>query len=214
VILGPATAAVFEVLDARARATNDEQRAKNKEQRDMKQSARRPISKRHYPGLVACILLASVACASASDADQPSDPPASAPTIPPTAPNATTPASAPGGFTDEAINAFSAALGMTAGQLRDACGPAFETCATTPGCDEILGCAAMHGCAGAECYCADARCAAPGPCRAVIDGAPGARMPDAADPSLGAAPAAAGVVGACLVGLAGGGAAPGLPGDP
>lgn len=95
-------------------------------------------------------------------------------------------------------------------QLQAACGPTFDACEATAGCDEILACAARSACSGVACYCADASCAAPGPCRAVIDGAPGARTPDAESPSLGPASDAAAGVGACLQGLAGGlpGAAP------
>jgi hypothetical protein len=73
----------------------------------------------------------------------------------------------------------------------------------------------MSGCTGASCYCADSSCEAAGPCRSVIDGAPGAREPDAENPSRGPAPEAASAVGACLQGLVGGGGLPGgLPGIP
>jgi hypothetical protein len=93
---------------------------------------------------------------------------------------------------------------MATAQLRQACGSAFDGCSATPGCNEILACAARAACAGAACYCADARCETDGPCRAVIEGAPGARTPDASDPSLGPAAEAASLVGACLQGLSSG----------
>ncbi|MEO8185296.1 MAG: hypothetical protein ABI895_41340 [Deltaproteobacteria bacterium] len=99
---------------------------------------------------------------------------------------------------------------MVTEQLRAACGSSLDDCSATPGCNEILACAARTACSGAACYCADARCETDGPCRAAIEAAPGARVPDTANPSPGPAADAAGGVGACLQGLTGG--LPGLPG--
>jgi hypothetical protein len=104
----------------------------------------------------------------------------------------------------EAVAAVTDALGMAADQLQAACGTTFDGCSATPGCNEILACAARSGCAGSACYCADASCETDGPCRSVIEGAPGARVPDEEDSSLGPAADAAAAVGDCLGGLAGG----------
>jgi hypothetical protein len=108
--------------------------------------------------------------------------------------------------------AISAAVSMAGDSLRAACGSSIDVCSATPGCNEILACAARAACTGTDCYCSDARCQVEGPCRAVIAAAPGARVPDAANPSPGPAAEAAGRVGACLQGLAGG--VPGLPAAP
>jgi len=136
----------------------------------------------------------------------------SAPSAPPTsaAPD-TRPASsaAPSSVSDENAAAISAAASMVTDQLRAACGSSFDSCMATPGCNEVLACAARTACIGVACYCSDARCEVDGPCRAVIEAAPGARRPDASNPSPGPAAEAAGRVGACLQGLAGGTA--GLP---
>jgi hypothetical protein len=104
----------------------------------------------------------------------------------------------------EAIAAVTGALGMVADQVQAACGTAFDGCSSTPGCNEILACAARSACSGSACYCADADCETDGPCRSVIEGAPGARVPDAEDDSLGPAADAARRVGDCLGGLGGG----------
>jgi hypothetical protein len=106
------------------------------------------------------------------------------------------------------------AIMMVTDQLQAACGGAFDTCSTTPGCNEILACAARNACTGSACYCADASCQTAGPCRSVIEGAPGARAPDAQNDSLGPAADAAAGVGECLGGLAGGGGVPALPTPP
>lgn len=108
----------------------------------------------------------------------------------------------------EDIAALSDALGMAGDQVQSACGGPFERCSSTPGCNEILTCAASSACTGRECYCSGDGCATDGPCRAVIEAAPGARVPDAANPSLGPAPDAASAVGACLQDLGGGGLPP------
>lgn len=108
----------------------------------------------------------------------------------------------------EDIAALTDALGMAAGQVEAACGATFDRCETTPGCNEILTCAALNACAGADCYCLGEGCAMDGPCRSVIDSAPGARAPDASNPSLGPASDAARAVGNCLLGLGGGGLPP------
>jgi hypothetical protein len=110
----------------------------------------------------------------------------------------------------EDLAALGDALGMAGEQLQSACGVPLERCSSTPGCNEILACAASSACTGRECYCSGDGCATDGPCRAVIEAAPGARLPDAANPSLGPAPDAASAVGVCVEGLAGGGSS--LPG--
>jgi hypothetical protein len=104
----------------------------------------------------------------------------------------------------EAVAAVMGVLGMAADQVQAACGATFDGCSATPGCNEILACAARNACAGSACYCADATCETDGPCRSVIEGAPGARVPDEGDRSLGPAADAAAAVGDCLGGLAGG----------
>jgi hypothetical protein len=103
----------------------------------------------------------------------------------------------------EDIAALTDAFGMAAGQIQAACGAAFDRCGTTTGCNEILACAASNACSGADCYCQDDACTMDGPCRSVIDSAPGARVPDASNPSLGPASDAARAVGDCLQGLGG-----------
>jgi hypothetical protein len=85
-----------------------------------------------------------------------------------------------------------------AGQVGRVCGAALDRCTATGGCEQILACAAVHGCTGATCYCADARCEVPGPCRSVIDGAPGAVSGAAAGSSRGPAADAAAAVGVCI----------------
>jgi hypothetical protein len=119
--------------------------------------------------------------------------------------------SAPSNVSADNAAAISAAASMVTDQLRAACGSSFNDCSATPGCNEILACAARAACTGATCYCSDARCEVEGPCRTVIAAAPGARVPDASNPSPGPAAEAAGRVGACVQGLAGGTA--GLPGS-
>jgi hypothetical protein len=152
-------------------------------------------------GLITC------GCSAASDA--------TVDHAPPTAPAAMSamssasgaqPGSSPGpaGVSPEDAAALSAAASMVTAQLRAACGGSFDGCSATPGCNEILACAARTACAGAACYCADARCETDGPCRAVIEAAPGARIPDVSNPSLGPAAEAASLVGACVQGVASG----------
>ncbi len=113
----------------------------------------------------------------------------------------------------EDVAALTDMLAMAGDQIQAACGAAFERCTATPGCDEILTCAAQNACTGADCYCLGEGCAQAGPCRSVIDSAPGARIPDAESSSLGPAPEAASAVGACLAGV-GGGALPSPPSAP
>lgn len=88
-----------------------------------------------------------------------------------------------------------------AGQAGNVCGAALDRCSATDGCEQIVACAAEHACTGARCYCADARCEAPGPCRSVIDGVPGAASGAAPGASRGPAADAAAAVGACIEGL-------------
>jgi hypothetical protein len=157
----------------------------------------------------ALLLAMASACGSADDGDSADEPTSPEPTSPepggaPSAPPANGPAPAPSNDDAEAAAMVAAVLERAGDQLGAACGPTFDACEATEGCDEILACAARSACSGVACYCADASCATPGPCRSVIDGAPGARTPDADNPSLGPASDAAAAVGACLQGLAGG----------
>jgi hypothetical protein len=152
-------------------------------------------------------LLITCGCSAASDSDDDhatasAPAAASAMNSAPEALPASSPA--PGGVSPENAAAISATASMVTDQLRAVCGSSFDGCSATPGCNEILACAARTACIGTACYCADARCEMDGPCRAVIEAAPGARIPDASNPSPGPAAAAAAGVGACLQGLAGG----------
>lgn len=161
---------------------------------------------------LAPLLLLAVGCGSSSDDEAPPPQTTSggAPSAaPPTSPAPTQPA--PPAIPPETVMAVTDAIMMVTDQLQAACGGAFDTCSTTPGCNEILACAARNACTGSACYCTDASCQTPGPCRSVIEGAPGARPPDAQNDSLGPAADAAGAVGECLVGLGGGGGIPSLP---
>jgi hypothetical protein len=85
-----------------------------------------------------------------------------------------------------------------AGQAGGACGAVLDRCSATEGCDRIVACAAENACTGAQCYCADARCEVPGPCRTVIDGAPGAVGGAAPGGNRGPAADAAAAVGVCI----------------
>ena len=152
--------------------------------------------------LFALLISTGLACGSAADgesSEEPSSPEPGAGTAP-----ADGMAPAPNEARDEAAAMVAEVIERAGDQLRAACGPTFDACEATEGCDEILACAARSACSGVACYCADASCASAGPCRTVIDGAPGARTPDAENPSLGPASDAAAGVGACLQGLAGG----------
>ncbi len=154
---------------------------------------------RPSPGRCLALLLAAAGCGGGEPERDAASPPASsaAPSTSPAEPEAPPPFEVP----PEAVEAFEAltnAIGMAADQLQVACGAAFDLCAETTGCDQILACAARNTCSGMGCYCLDAECQTPGPCRAVIEMAPGARAPDEADPSLGPAADAATGVGDCL----------------
>jgi hypothetical protein len=162
------------------------------------------------------LLALAVACGGASNTgdEEPARPSASPPPSPTPSPSQTAPApapTAPQGISPAAIAAASQAAGMVAEQVRAACGSTFDRCNETPGCSDILTCAARNTCAGSACYCADERCTSPGPCRTTIDGAPGARSADSANPSLGPASDAATAVGRCLQGLAPGSGTPTRP---
>jgi hypothetical protein len=150
--------------------------------------------------LFALLISSSFACGSSADGDSTEEP--SSPERSPAPTN--DPAPAPEDDRAEAAAMVAEVIERAGDQLRAACGATFDACEATAGCDEILACAARSACSGIACYCADASCASPGPCRTVIDGAPGARTPDAENPSLGPASDAAAGVGACLQGLAGG----------
>jgi hypothetical protein len=172
------------------------------------------VSKSTRSLLASLALVAGLGCGSSSNDDDANGSPPSnsnSPPSPPTPAAPSGPQGAPAGIPPEAVAAVTEAFGMAADQIEAACGASFDACEATPGCNEILACAAGSGCSGASCYCADASCDSPGPCRATIDGAPGARVPDAEDPSLGPAPAAATAVGACLQGLTGGANVPNVP---
>jgi hypothetical protein len=150
-------------------------------------------------------LLVGLGCGSSDSSDAP--PPASGSSAgAPSAPAPTQPSTSgsPNGIPPEAVAAVTGALGMAADQVAAACGATFDGCSATPGCNEILACAARSACTGSACYCADSSCETDGPCRSVIEGAPGARVPDAEDASLGPAADAARAVGECLAGLGGG----------
>jgi hypothetical protein len=165
----------------------------------------RPSSK-----LMSCLLLPSIlaiglACGSSEEAaNDPAPAPSNGgtsgtPAAPPTM-NGTPPSGVPSA---EDIAALTDAFGMAVGQIQAACGATFDRCGMTTGCDEILACAASNACSGADCYCQDDACTMDGPCRSVIDSAPGARVPNASNPSLGPASDAARAVGDCLQGLGG-----------
>jgi hypothetical protein len=94
----------------------------------------------------------------------------------------------------DAIEQAAQALGRIVEQVEPICGQALDECGATPGCPEILACAAATGCSGRDCRCADQACEVDGPCRGVIDSAPGA---DAGGGSGPAAEAAA-RVGVCV----------------
>ena len=142
----------------------------------------------------------------ASDAEESPPPPASSGAAGTSSgPAPSTEPSAPAGPSAEEIAALTEMLGMAADRIQAACGDTFDACGATPGCDEILTCAAFNACSGADCYCLGEGCAMDGPCRSVIDSAPGARVPTADNPSLGPASDAASAVGDCLQGLGGGG---------
>jgi hypothetical protein len=104
----------------------------------------------------------------------------------------------------ETVEAVTDAIEMAADQLQAACGPAFDNCSTTAGCNEVIACAVRNACEGNACFCTDESCQTPGPCRSVIEATPGARVPDAANPSLGPASDAAAAVAECLLGLGNG----------
>jgi hypothetical protein len=160
------------------------------------------------------LLLVGLACGGSSDdGDRPQTASGGAPSAPPSTSAPPAQPAAPA-IPPEAVMAVTDAIMMVTDQLQAACGEAFDTCSTTPGCNEILACAARNACTGSACYCADASCQTPGPCRSVIEGAPGARVPDAADDSLGPAADAASGVGECLTGLGGGGRLPPVPTPP
>jgi hypothetical protein len=128
----------------------------------------------------------------------------SAPASPTSAGPGTESAAPPPAIPPEAVAAVTDAIGMAAANVQAACGAPLDACSATPGCNEILACAAFSGCTGGACYCADARCETAGPCRSAIAGAPGAQSPDAESGSYGPAADAAAAVGDCLAGLGGG----------
>jgi hypothetical protein len=170
----------------------------------------RPSTQLSMSVFASSILAIGLACGSSED--EPSEPPpapngAAGTSAQGTSPTSPAPSNTP---TPEEIAALTEMFGMAADQIQSACGTTFDTCGSTPGCTEILTCAASNACSGADCYCLGADCSTDGPCRTVIESAPGARIPDASDPSLGPASDAARAVGQCLQGL-GGGALPPLP---
>jgi hypothetical protein len=180
--------------------------------KQMRHLPQRPLSKLANRLVVPSALAIVLACGSSDEgaSDAPEPPPSNGGTsgaagAPPTM-NGTTPSTMPSA---EEIAALTDALGMAAGQVQAACGATFDRCGMTPGCNEILTCAARSACSGADCYCMDGACTMDGPCRSVIDSAPGARVPDASNPSLGPASDAARAVGDCLQGLGGGALPPG-----
>ena len=141
--------------------------------------------------------------------EPPAPPPAasSQPSTPSSAGDSTQPSTEPStpaglapvaGSGEEPSADSAAELEELAGQVGSLCGAALDRCTAIDGCEQILACAAEHGCTGALCYCADARCEAPGPCRSVIDGAPGASSGAAAGGNRGPAVDAAAAVGACI----------------
>jgi hypothetical protein len=150
-------------------------------------------------------LLVALGCGSSDSNEPPAPSSGGAPSTPMSPmPSPLAPPNPNPGLPPEAVAAVTDALGMAADQLQAACGTTFDECSATPGCNEILACAARSGCTGSACYCADTSCETDGPCRSVIEGAQGARVPDEADSSLGPAADAAAAVGDCLGGLAGG----------
>lgn len=185
----------------------------------MRQLHLHPLSKLANHCLLPALVASALACGSsdedARDPDTSSSGGASAGSgaTPGPATNGTNAAGTPSA---EDIAALTDALGMAAGQVQAACGATFERCEATPGCNEILTCAARNACSGADCYCQGEGCAMPGPCRSVIESAPGARAPDpsSSNPSLGPASDAARAVGNCLLGLGGGGLPPGTTPTP
>jgi hypothetical protein len=174
----------------------------------MRHSSVRPFSKLASRLLVSSILTLGLACGSSDGEAKDPEPSSSNGGTSATPPASTAPAAnggaPPGMPSAEDIAALTDAFGMAAGQIQAACGPSFDRCGATPGCNEILTCAAQNACSGADCYCLGEGCATDGPCRSVIDSASGARVPDATDQSLGPASDAARAVGACLQGLGGG----------
>jgi len=172
----------------------------------------RPSTKLSMSVLASSILAIGLACGSSEG--EPSGPPPPSNGTAGTSSQGTSPTNpAPSNTpTPEEIAALTEMFGMVADQIQSACGTPFDTCGATPGCNEILACAARNACSGADCYCLGADCSTDGPCRTVIESAPGARAPDASNPSLGPASDAARAVGQCLQGLGGGGGAlPPLP---
>ena len=111
---------------------------------------------------------------------------------------------------DAAGSSFEQACGSCAGAdacatcLCGACSDELRTCLETPGCAEILACARASGCGGSACYCGSAdpiAClngSADGPCRSVIDGAPGGHVPSLSQPSAGVASDRASDVAQCM----------------
>lgn len=153
-------------------------------------------------------LALGLACGSSDDPEESAPPPASngaagTSSAPPPATDPSLDPSAPAGPSADEIAALTEMFGMAADRIESACGATFDACGATPGCDEILTCAALNACSGADCYCLGEGCAMDGPCRSVIDSAPGARVRTADDPSLGPASDAASAVGDCLRGLGG-----------
>jgi hypothetical protein len=184
----------------------------------MRQLAVHPLSKLARDLIVPSIVAAALACGSSGEGESDPDPSTSSggtggapPASPGPATNGPSPSTLPSA---EDIAAVTDAFGMAAGQIQAACGGAFETCGATPGCSDILTCAARNACSGADCYCLGAGCTMDGPCRSVIESAPGARVPDDNDRSLGPASDAARAVGDCLQGLGGGTPATPTPAAP
>jgi hypothetical protein len=157
------------------------------------------------PGHVLASLLVGFACGSSDSNDaRPSTSAASAGAPSAPAPAEPSTSGSANAIPPEAVAAVAGALGMAADQVAAACGATFDACSATPGCNEILACAARSACTGSACYCTDSSCETDGPCRSVIEGAPGARTPDAENGSVGPAADAAGAVGECLAGVGGG----------
>jgi hypothetical protein len=174
----------------------------------MRDLPQRPSSKLVSRLFVPSILAVGLACGSSDEAASDPEPaPSNGGTGGGAAASPTMNTNPPGMPSPEDIAALTDAFGMAAGQIQAACGATFDRCGMTSGCNEILACAASNACSGADCYCLDDACTMDGPCRSVIDSAPGARVPDASNPSLGPASDAARAVGECLQGL--GGALPG-----
>jgi hypothetical protein len=171
----------------------------------MRHLPQRPSSKLVSRLFVPSILALGLACGSSDEAASDPEPaPSNGGTGGAAAGSPTTDGTNPSGMPSaEDIAALTDAFGMAAGQIQAACGATFDRCGMTSGCNEILACAASNACSGADCYCLDDTCTMDGPCRSVIDSAPGARVPDASNPSLGPASDAARAVGDCLQGLGG-----------